>query len=330
MRVRHAAFEAGNGIAAAAFCLHGVGHVVAKAEVVAGAFTQNGLIAGFHLDVEATAFPFVEHVARVVAAQLHVGKHIAFTHRFLGEHHIFRLAGEWIERHHRQHAADFHLRVDATRGFHGESAGHELMVQHLVHGLFRIFMFGVDHAGAAVAEQRRAPVALVVNFIEGHPVFDLALVAFKHHFRETHKEINNFTVSPAAVLLHQVQRHFKVGEGNHRLNVVFEQLIEHIVVEFQPFFVGLAFIAVREDTGPRNRRAEAFEAHLGEQFDVFFIVAVEVDGFVVGIVFTRHYFLSNFARYAVRAAGEDVTDAGAFTAFIPAAFNLVRGNCATP
>ncbi len=86
-------------------------------------------------------------------------------------------------------------------------------------------MFGIHHAGAAVTEQRCTPVTLVVNFVEGHPVFDFVLIAFEYHFRETDKEINHFTVGPATILLHQMQRHFKVGEGDHRFDVVFQQFV---------------------------------------------------------------------------------------------------------
>ena len=49
-------------------------------------------------------------------------------------------------------------------------AGDELVVQHLVQRLFRIVFLGVIHAGAAVAEQRIAVVALVIDLVEGHPV----------------------------------------------------------------------------------------------------------------------------------------------------------------
>ncbi len=78
-----------------------------------------------------------------------------------------------------------------------------------------------------------------------------------------------------------------MGEGDHRFDVVFQQLVEHVVVELQPLFIRLGFVTLREDAGPGDRGAEAFEAHLGEQFDVFFVATVEVDGFVVRVVFSR-------------------------------------------
>ena len=65
-------------------------------------------------------------------------------------------------------------------------------------------MLGIHHAGAAIAKQRCTPVTLVVDLIEGHPVFDLVLVALKDHFSKTDKEIDDFTIGPATVLLNQV------------------------------------------------------------------------------------------------------------------------------
>lgn len=79
-----------------------------------------------------------------------------------------------------------------------------------------------------------------------------------------------------------------------------------------------------------NRGAEAFEAHLSEQFDVFFVVAVEIDRFVIRVIFTRFDLVGDFARYAVRPASQHVADARAFAVFIPAAFNLMRGDRAAP
>ncbi|MNC11061.1 hypothetical protein D3C75_587470 [compost metagenome] len=191
-------------------------------------------------------------------------------------------------------------------------------------------MLGVNHARAAVTEQRRTPVALVIDLVKGHPVLHFALVAFKHHFGKTNKEIDNFTVSPATVFGHQVVRHFEVGKGNDRLDVVFQQFVEHVVVEFQTFFIRLLLIPFWEDTRPGNRGAEAFEAHFGKQRDVFFITAMEINGFVVWIKFTRDNFLGDFTRYTVRAAGQHITNTWAFTFFVPATFYLMCSYRAAP
>ncbi|CCJ89732.1 hypothetical protein BN132_1660 [Cronobacter turicensis 564] len=330
MRVWHATLKTAERIAATAFGFNGVGHVIAETQIIAAAFTQNRIIARFHLDVKAATLPLVQHVRRVIATQLHIGKHITLAHRFLRIHHVFGLAGERVERHHRQHAADFHHRVNTMADFHRHGACHELMMQHLVHRLFRVVVLGVDDAGTAVAKQRRAPVALVIDLIKGHPVFDLIFVALEHHLGEADKEIHHFAVRPAAILLHQMQRHFKVREGNYRLNVVFQQLIKHIVIELEPRFIGLRLIAVGENSRPGDRRAETLKAHFGEEFNIFFIMSVKIDGFMVRVIFARHDALRNFTRYAMRAAGQHVTNAWPFAALVPAAFYLMRRDRAAP
>ncbi len=86
------------------------------------------------------------------------------------------------------------------------------------------------------------------------------LIALEDHFGKAHKEIDHFAVGPAAILLHQVQGHLEVGESDHRLDVVFQQLVEHVVVELQSLFIRLGFVTLREDAGPGDRGAEAFEA----------------------------------------------------------------------
>ncbi len=121
-------------------------------------------------------------------------------------------------------------------------------------------------------------------------------------------------------------RHFEVGQGDHRLDAVFQQFVEQVVVKLQAGFVRRRFVAVREDARPGDRGAEAFEAHLGEQRHVLLIAAVEIHRFVVGVAIAVEHAVGHHAIHAVRAAGQHVGDAWPFTAPIPTAFNLVRGD----
>ncbi|MNI98101.1 hypothetical protein D3C73_1568770 [compost metagenome] len=59
-------------------------------------------------------------------------------------------------------------------------------------------------------------------------------------------------------------------------------------------------------------------------------MTVKIDGFVVWIVLAWNDALGDFAWNTVRAAGQHVTNAWPFAAFVPAAFNLMRRNRATP
>lgn len=146
-------------------------------------------------------------------------------------------------------------------------------------------MFGIYYVGVVVIEQRCTLVTLVVNFVEGYLVFDFVFIAFKYYFRETYKEINYFTVGLVIVLLYQMQRYFKVGEGDYRFDVVFQQFIEYIIVEFQFFFVWLSFIVFWKNARLGNGCTKIFEVYFGKQFDVFFIVIIKINGFMVWIVF---------------------------------------------
>ncbi|MNI82470.1 hypothetical protein D3C73_1391890 [compost metagenome] len=76
------------------------------------------------------------------------------------------------------------------------------------------------------------------------------LITAQYHFTETHEEIDHLTVFPAAILFDQMIGHFKVGQGDHRLDIVFEQLIKQIVIELQTGFVRLQFVTLGENTRP--------------------------------------------------------------------------------
>ncbi len=61
---------------------------------------------------------------------------------------------------------------------------------------------------------------MVVDFVEGHPVLDLVLVAFEADFSEADKEVDCLAVGKAAVVLGQVEWHFKVAQGNNRFDAI--------------------------------------------------------------------------------------------------------------
>lgn len=146
-------------------------------------------------------------------------------------------------------------------------------------------MFGIYYVGAVVIEQWCMLVMLVVNFVEGYLVFDFVFIVFKYYFCEMYKEINYFMVGLVIVLLYQMQRYFKVGEGDYWFDVVFQQFIEYIIVEFQFFFVWLSFIVFWKNVCLGNGCMKIFEVYFGKQFDVFFIVIIKINGFMVWIVF---------------------------------------------
>ncbi|MMZ66183.1 hypothetical protein D1872_286560 [compost metagenome] len=59
-------------------------------------------------------------------------------------------------------------------------------------------------------------------------------------------------------------------------------------------------------------------------------MAVEVDGFVVRVIFSLDHFLRDFAWNTVRAAGQHIANAWPFATLVPAAFNLMSSDRAAP
>ncbi len=129
----------------------------------------------------------------------------------------------------------------------GEGVGDKLVMIGLVNRLRRCAC--LYRAGG-----ERHPVH-VVQLVKGHPVFDLMLIAAKHRLAVAGEEIDKRAVLPAAVFLKQRQRRFVVGKRNHRLNAIFQQLVEQGVVKGEARLVRRWLIAAREDTRPGNRRA---------------------------------------------------------------------------
>ncbi len=156
------------------------------------------------------------------------------------------------------------------------------------------------------------------------------LVALENHFCETNEEVDQLTVAPAAVFRDQMERHFEVRQGDNRFDAVLKALVEQIVIEFQASLVRLKLVAFREDPRPGNRGAEAFEPHFGKEFDVFFIAVVEIDGFMVRVIFPVQHAVGDFTRHAVRPRGHDIGHAHALAALFPAAFKLMRRNGPAP
>lgn len=122
----------------------------------------------------------------------------------------------------------------------------------------------------------------IVDLVEGEPILDFALVAADDRLGILFKGLYGVAAEEAAVLLGQMQRSIKMGQGDQRLNAVLVQLVEHCIVELQALFVGDGIITVGEDAAPADAHAEHLEAHLGEQFNVVLIGMIEIDAAALG------------------------------------------------
>ena len=93
-------------------------------------------------------------------------------------------------------------------------------------------------------------------------------------------------------------------------------------------------MVTRQDAGPRNGQPEAFEAHLGKEGDILFIVVIQVDGLMAGVIVLlvtfQHFQLAPGHRHTVRPKGGHIHGGKALAARLPCALALIGGRCAAP
>ena len=120
-----------------------------------------------------------------------------------------------------------------------QGSSYKFMVSHLIHHSIAVFTLLVNDAGVGEGSKGRIHITLIVDFVEGHPVLDLVLVALKADDSKADKHIHQFAIAPAAILLDQMIGHFKVGQCHHRLNAVFQKFVKEVIIELQAFLIGL-------------------------------------------------------------------------------------------
>ena len=149
-----------------------------------------------------------------------VGEYISLVHGLHSLHDVIRVTGIGIERHKTEHAADLEIGIDLMALLHDDRGGHHLIVGRLIERLLGIFKLREADAGIGPAENIDSRIGLIVDLVEGHPIFDLILVALHDAQRVAHKEVHQFAVDPAAVFLCQVIRHFEMAQRDHGLYAV--------------------------------------------------------------------------------------------------------------
>ena len=189
---------------------------------------------------------------------------------------------------------------------------------------------GEPYPGVGPAEDIGPVVHLVVDLVEGDPVFHLTLISSEAGFRIIQKEVDDPAVGEAAVFGGQRVGDLEVGEGNNGLDAMPQQLVEDRVVEGQALLVGSCFVASGKDPGPGDGGAEAFESQLSQQGDVLPEPVVEIDALVVWVVQTGEDPVGDSSRLRGGARGHDVSDAQTLGGSFEAALKLVRGKSAAP
>lgn len=121
-----------------------------------------------------------------------------------------------------------------------------------------------------------------------------------------------------------------MAQGNDRLDTIFQQLIEKVIIELKPCLIWLCIVPIGENPGPGDRGTEAFEAHLREQLHILLVPGVEVNGLMVGVVAARQNALGDFPFHTVGPRRHHICDGHTFSALVPAALQLVRCHRAAP
>jgi len=159
----------------------------------------------------------------------------------------------------------------------------------LVHTLFLVLPFLPENPGIKIGMEAGLKFCLVVDFVKTHPVFYFILITLKTGRGIPYEKPNQLPVPPPAALLHQMQVHFKMAQGDHRLDAVFQALVKHAVIELMPFLVRLPLIPIWKNPGPCNACPETLKTQLRKQLDVLFVSMVKkINGFMVGVIFPRH------------------------------------------
>ena len=150
---------------------------------------------------------------------------------------------------------------------------------NLILGLFQLIALHiVQQAGTHVVDEQDG-----VDLIEGQPVFDLALVTGDNGANVPLPVLHHLWILPPALVLDQVQGRVIVIHGHHGFNPVFCQFVKHLVVKFQPLFVGLQLIALGENAGPCNGHPETLQPQLGQQRNVFLVPVVKINAIPLGV-----------------------------------------------
>ena len=190
--------------------INGKGHIVAKADVINRSSQQIFLILLGKINLYTFSFPIFKNMFRIETENMDICKIITLLHGFHSHEDILRIASSWINRTHGNHTANLEVGIDFMTDFNCSCRSHQFVVSCLIHDGLPVISFFVENPGIGERSKIFLVVGLIVDFIEGHPVFDLVLIALEDDFCKADEEINNLAVLPTTILGYQMIRHFKV------------------------------------------------------------------------------------------------------------------------
>lgn len=118
--------------------LDSVRHVVAEADIIYAAVSQDLLVLRLHDGGIALAFPRFFGISAVVAAAVDVHEVEPAVHSLVSQHDVIRITGVRIYGYKRAHAADLEVGIDLMSFLNHQGRSDQLMVSCLIEGLLGI------------------------------------------------------------------------------------------------------------------------------------------------------------------------------------------------
>ena len=143
------------------------------------------------------------------------------------------------------------------------------------------------HRELAIVNSRRMHAEHVAEhgenprLVERHPMLHAIAEVFRAYLGIVAEVFRDFAIGPSAHLLEHLRK-IPMIERHERLDVVFEELVDHAIVEIDALLIGLTH-PMRHDSRPRERDARGIESEVGHHRDVFTIEMVEIACDIAGI-----------------------------------------------
>ena len=313
--------------------------VIAKGVEIDRSLGKDLGVAGLLYDVDALLAPQAGRPARIGATHLHVATVvIGLALHLLGEKHVLGAAAVRIDGAARDHAGGLVGGIDLMCRLDCQGARHKLVMERLIAALLIVPLhrLGVVERRVVLGRQDAAAhhvakgCAQAVDLVEGDPQLDQAAELLKTGAGIALKEGDELSARPTAVLFGQGKRQLVVAERHERLDTVLAALLEHTAVKVDTGLIGLGLFARGKDATPVDGHAQTLEAHLAKKGDVFFVMMIEIDSFVAGIVLVLVHRRGDHTRRVHGAALDHVGHREALATLEVAALTLVGGKCAAP
>ncbi len=173
-----------------------------------------------------------------------------------------------------------------------------------------------------------------VDFIKGNPVTHLIFKIPENRFAVIEVTINDLSVFPGAVFIHQIKRNIKVTDGYHRFYAIADKLVNQRFIKPQALLIWFCFLPGGKYTRPGKGKPIALKTHFRKQCNIFLKMSVQINcfssriGAVSGKIPVIHLPLHN--RHPVFAVRNHIYKGHTAAALLPSAFALIGCRSSAP